>query len=189
MPRPKVGDKRSAILAAAIEAIAEDGTSASTAKIARFAAVAEGSLFRYFADKDTLLNELYLELKLDVQAVMTNRFPVSGSLRRRMQHMWNAYIAWGMASPSRRRAMIHLNVFERITDESKQKGQVGFEDTIEAMQELIDQGRFRRMPQTFASNLFLAMAETTMTSMYDSPSNADRFRKTGFEAFWNAADK
>jgi AcrR family transcriptional regulator len=40
--------------------IAEDGIDASTAGIAKAAGVAEGSLFRYFPDKDTLLNELYL---------------------------------------------------------------------------------------------------------------------------------
>jgi AcrR family transcriptional regulator len=48
MPRPKTGDKRAAILRAATKTIAEDGIGASTANIAKAAAVAEGSLFRYF---------------------------------------------------------------------------------------------------------------------------------------------
>jgi AcrR family transcriptional regulator len=51
MPRPKTGDKRAAILRAATKTIAEDGVGASTASIAKAAAVAEGSLFRYFPDK------------------------------------------------------------------------------------------------------------------------------------------
>jgi AcrR family transcriptional regulator len=62
MPRPKTGDKRAAILRAATKTIAEDGIGASTARVAKAAAVAEGSLFRYFPDKDELLNELYREL-------------------------------------------------------------------------------------------------------------------------------
>jgi len=62
MPRPKTGDKRAAILRAATKTIAEYGIGASTASIAKAAAVAEGSLFRYFPDKDKLLNELYREL-------------------------------------------------------------------------------------------------------------------------------
>jgi AcrR family transcriptional regulator len=59
MPRPKTGDKRATILRAATETIAEDGIGASTASVAKAAAVAEGSLFRHFPDKDKLLNELY----------------------------------------------------------------------------------------------------------------------------------
>ncbi|WP_433983963.1 TetR/AcrR family transcriptional regulator [Tunturiibacter empetritectus] len=78
MPRPKTGDKRAAILRAATKTIAEDGVGASTAGIAKAAAVAEGSLFRYFPDKDRLLNELYRELKLDMRSAMIAGFPVTG---------------------------------------------------------------------------------------------------------------
>src|ERR1700739_4617487 len=70
MPRPKTGDKRAAILHAATRTMAKDGLGASTASVAKAAAVAEGSLFRYFPDKDKLLNELYRELKLDMRSTM-----------------------------------------------------------------------------------------------------------------------
>jgi AcrR family transcriptional regulator len=106
MPRPKTGDKRAAILRATAETIAEDGIGASTASIAKAAAVAEGSLFRYFPDKNKLLNELYRELKLDVRRAMIAGFPRTGSLRMRVQHIWNAYITWGMESPAERKAMV-----------------------------------------------------------------------------------
>ena len=46
MPRPKTGDKLGALLRAAAVTIAEEGIGASTAKIAKAASVAEGSLFR-----------------------------------------------------------------------------------------------------------------------------------------------
>ncbi|ADV84576.1 TetR/AcrR family transcriptional regulator [Terriglobus saanensis] len=189
MPRPKTGDKRADILRAAIESIASDGTGTSTAKVAKAAGVAEGTLFRYFRDKDALLNELYLELKLDVRVAMTARFPVASSLRRRIQHIWDAYISWGMESPAKRKAMVHLNVSERITDQSRQEGQVGFEHATEAMQQLIAHGKLNGMPPGFASDLLLAMAETTMVSMTVSAADAEGYRKTGFEAFWSAAAK
>jgi hypothetical protein len=57
MTRPRSGDKRNAILAAATDIIAEQGVSAPTAKIARAAGVADGSLFTNFPDKDDLLNQ------------------------------------------------------------------------------------------------------------------------------------
>ncbi len=189
MPRPKTGDKRAAIIRAAIETIAADGIGASTSKIAKAAGVAEGSLFRYFEDKDTLLNSLYLELKHDIRAAMIAGFPLTGSLRRRIQHIWNAYIRWGMESPAKRKAMVHLNASERITDHSRKEGQIGAERAAAAMRELIAQGKLHRMPPAFASDLLLAMAEATMVSMTSNRVESDRYRKTGFEAFWTAAAK
>jgi AcrR family transcriptional regulator len=189
MPRPKTGDKRAAILRAATKTIAEDGIGASTSSIAKAAAVAEGSLFRYFPDKDKLLNELYRELKLDMRNAMIAGFPLTGSLRKRVQHIWNAYVTWGMESPAKRRAMMQVTVSERITDQSRQEGQVGFEDATEAMQQFVAQGKLSGLPPAFASDLLLAMAETTMASMVANPAKAEHYRSAGFEAFWSAAGK
>jgi AcrR family transcriptional regulator len=189
MPRPKTGDKRAAILRAATETIAEDGTGASTARIAKAAAVAEGSLFRYFADKDKLLNELYRELKLDMRSAMIAGFPSTGSLRKRIQHVWNAYVTWGMDSPAKRRAMMQLTVSDRITDQSKREGQTGFEEATEAMQQFVARGKLGGLPAAFASDLLLAMAETTLASMAAHPAKAEQYRSAGFEAFWSAAAK
>ena len=189
MPRPKTGDKRAAILRAAAETIAEDGVGASTASIAKAASVAEGSLFRYFPDKDKLLNELYVELKLDVRRATIAGFPLTGSLRKRIQHIWNAYVTWGMESPAKRKAMVRLTASERVTDQSRQQGQAGFEDATEAMRQLVAQGKLSGLPQSFASDLLLAMAETAMASMAANPAKAERYRTAGFEAFWSAAAK
>ena len=186
MPRPKTGDKRAAILRAAAKTIAEEGIGASTAKIAKAASVAEGSLFRYFPDKDTLLNELYLALKLDMRRTTVAGFPMTGSLRRRVQHIWNGYIGWGIESPVKRMAMVQLNVSDRITERSRQEGRVGMEDAVEAMMQITARGKLRGLPLTFAADLLVAMAETTMTSMEMSSADADRYRATGFEAFWSA---
>jgi AcrR family transcriptional regulator len=189
MPRPKTGDKRAAILRAATKTIAKDGVGASTASIAKAAAVAEGSLFRYFPDKDKLLNELYHDLKLDMRSAMIAGFPLTGSLRKRAQHIWNAYVTWGMESPAKRRAMTQLSVSERITDQSRQEGQAGFEDAAKAMQQIVAQGKLNGLPTAFASDLLLGMAETTMASMVANPAAAEHYRNVGFEAFWSAAAK
>jgi AcrR family transcriptional regulator len=68
--RPKSEDKKQALLEAATAAFAQSGIAASTSAIARSAGVAEGTLFRYFATKDDLLNELYLTIKADLVQTM-----------------------------------------------------------------------------------------------------------------------
>ena len=82
MARPKSEDKRTAILEAATEVVAMLGVSAPTAKIAKGAGVAEGTLFTYFANKDELLNRLYLELKMDLRDADDYRLPCRQELDR-----------------------------------------------------------------------------------------------------------
>src|ERR1700686_50885 len=99
MARPLSEDKRTAILEAATEAVAMLGVSAPTAKIAKGAGVAEGTLFTYFANKDELLNRLYLELKMDVRDAMMTGYPARKSLIDRSRHVWPRYIGWGWDNP------------------------------------------------------------------------------------------
>ncbi len=85
MARPKSEDKKQALLEAATSAIAQSGIAASTAMIARSAGVAEGTLFRYFATKDDLLNALYLHLKSDLcQAMLAESDALTGRFAVRM---------------------------------------------------------------------------------------------------------
>ncbi len=119
MARPRSEDKRAAILEAATEAVAVLGVSAPTAKIAKGAGVAEGTLFTYFANKDELLNRLYLELKIDLRDTMMTGYPSGKSLIERNRHFWDSYIGWGSAHPLKRKAVRQLAVSDRITEETR----------------------------------------------------------------------
>jgi AcrR family transcriptional regulator len=189
MTRPRSGDKRNAILAAATDIIAEQGVSAPTAKIARAAGVADGSLFTYFPDKDDLLNQLYVELKADVRERMTSSYPKAGRLKQRARHVWDSYIDWGISFPAKRRAMARLSVSDRITEKSRLAGMAGFDDAASMMEEIIARGGLRDRPSAFAASIMLALAETAMDFISRYPDEADRYRAAGFDAFWNAASK
>lgn len=93
MARPKSEDKKQALLEAATQAIAQSGIAASTAVIARNAGVAEGTLFRYFATKDELINTLYLHLKQDLCQSMIMELDRSITDAKMMtRFIWNSYI-------------------------------------------------------------------------------------------------
>src|ERR1700736_4651745 len=119
MAHPLSEDKRTAILEAAAEVVATLGVSAPTAQIAKGAGVAEGTLFTYFANKDELLNRLYLQLKTDLRDAIMADYPSGGSLIDLCRHLWDRYIGWGSAHPLRRKAVRQLAVSDRITEESK----------------------------------------------------------------------
>ncbi len=116
MARPKSEDKKQALLEAATAAFAQSGIAASTSAIARSAGVAEGTLFRYFATKDELLNELYLAIKLrPVRTMIAGLDPDEKRPKENARNIWNSYIDWGVRNP-----MEPLS--ERITDETRRRG-------------------------------------------------------------------
>lgn len=91
MARPKSEDKKQALLEAATVAFAQSGIAASTSAIARSAGVAEGTLFRYFATKDELLNELYLAIKLRlVRTMIAGLDPDEKRPKENARNIWNS---------------------------------------------------------------------------------------------------
>jgi len=186
MARPKSEDKRNAILSAAALVIAEQGDSAATARIAKNAGIAEGTLFTYFATKDDLLNQLYLDLKAGLRDAMLGGYPTEAPLRERARHAWNAYLDWAIDHPSERRALTRLTLSERVTDATRKAGTDGFAPISAAIQEAAALGKLRDYPAPFVGAIMNSLAETTMDFVSHHPDEAGRYRAAGFEAFWSA---
>lgn len=124
MARPKSEDKKQALLEAATVAFAQSGIAASTSAIARSAGVAEGTLFRYFATKDELLNELYLAIKLRlVRTMIAGLDPDEKRPKENARNIWNSYIDWGVRNPMEHKAIRRMALSERITDETRRQVQ------------------------------------------------------------------
>jgi AcrR family transcriptional regulator len=189
MARPRSEDKRQAILEAATRVFAEQGASAPTARIAREAGVAEGTLFTYFESKDVLLNELYLVLKTGLREMMLEGYPRKASIRERARHVWYGYVNWGVAQPDGRKVMAQLAVSERITLRSKVEGSAPFGSVQDMLREAMSKGILRGLAPGFVGALLSAMAETTISFVEREPEQAEAYRAAGFEAFWNAISK
>ena len=186
MARPKSDDKRNAILAAATEVVAEQGPAAPTARIAKLAGVAEGSLFTYFATKDELLNQLYLELKGDLRQAMVASLPKAGSTRDRLRHAWRHYVQWGVSYPDKRKALAQLGVSDRVTAQSKTEGMRGFAEINALLQESLASVALSERPSSFVGAIMAALAEATMDFMAKDPARSEDYAASGFEALWNA---
>ena len=74
-------DKRRQILDAALALCAEDGLQgAATARIARAAGVANGTLFHHFPSKELLIQQLYQDVKLRLGAAIVRWMTVAHQL-------------------------------------------------------------------------------------------------------------
>ncbi|UXY12360.1 TetR/AcrR family transcriptional regulator [Kosakonia sp. ML.JS2a] len=187
MARPKSEDKKLALLEAATKAIAESGIAASTALIARNAGVAEGTLFRYFATKDDLLNALYLHLKTDLCGTMLDNLDRTISdPKEHTYSIWNSYIDWGIRHPCGHQAVRQIAVSEKLTPQTKQQVTDIFPELHElchrSVLPIFLDGEFA----PFGDAIFLSMADTTITFAGRDPSRMKEIKRLGFDAMWRA---
>jgi AcrR family transcriptional regulator len=184
MSRPKISDKRIAILNAATRTIFVRGLGASTAGIAKEAGVATGSLFNYFKTKTDLLNELYLELKREIASAAMKDLPQSAELRIQLFHIWRNWTAWALTFPDKRRALAQLSVSDEIRPETRAAGHKIMAGVAELLERVCGKGPMRTVPTNFVAGILNSVAEATMDFMAQDPAGAKKHCKVGFEAFW-----
>lgn len=189
MARPKSEDKKQALLEAATAAFAQSGIAASTSAIARSAGVAEGTLFRYFATKDELLNELYLAIKLRlVRTMIAGLDPDEKRPKENARNIWNSYIDWGVRNPMEHKAIRRMALSERITDETRRQVKESFPELNEMCQLSVKETFLSEAYRAFGDALFLSLAETTIEFASHDPQRAREIIAIalGFEAMWHA---
>lgn len=187
MARPKSEDKKQALLEAATEAIAQSGIAASTACIARSAGVAEGTLFRYFATKDDLLNALYLHLKSDLCRTMLANLDRSNSVPKEHTHsIWNSYIDWGIRHPNGHHAVRQISISDKLTAATKQQVSDMFPELHELCHRSVLPVFLSDEFAAFGDAIFLTLADTTINFASRDPARAKEFKRLGFEAMWRA---
>lgn len=93
-------DKRDEIVRAALELIAEHGFhGAPMAMIAERAGVAAGTIYRYFENKDVLINELYGEIEDKMQRFIMEGYTTESPFRARFLHLGTALLSYFIEHP------------------------------------------------------------------------------------------
>jgi len=93
-------DKRDDIVRVALELIAENGFhGAPMAMIADKAGVGAGTIYRYFENKEVLINELYRELEQRLYAVLMEGYSPEKPVRERFIHLGTAILRYCITNP------------------------------------------------------------------------------------------
>jgi len=93
-------DKRDEIVRAALELIAEKGFhGAPMAMLAARAGVGAGTIYRYFENKDVLINALYRELELRILGFILDGYAPEKPIRERFLHIGTALLKYFIANP------------------------------------------------------------------------------------------
>jgi AcrR family transcriptional regulator len=93
-------DKREAILEAALALFVERGFHGTAVpEVAERAGVGAGTIYRYFASKEALVNELYQRHKQLLTARVLRDFPLAASAREQFGTLWRRLAAYAKEEP------------------------------------------------------------------------------------------
>ncbi|GAC1330138.1 MAG: TetR/AcrR family transcriptional regulator [Chloroflexota bacterium] len=171
-------------MTAAVRVIATQGLGAATATIAQEAGVSNGSLFNYFSTKVDLLNQLYVDLKIEMAAAALHGLPTERDIREQVRSMWTHWLHWATAFPDKRRTLAQLDVSDIITAESHQIASDALADVRTLLDRSRAHGPMGNAPLDFIVALMSGLTNATIAFMIDDPDNAETHCMAGFEALW-----
>lgn len=98
--RAIVTDKREAIMAAALDLFVERGFyGTAVPEIAEKAGVGAGTIYRYFENKEALVNALYRQEKQGFASRVLGEFPKTVIARELFRTMWNKMAKFAVENP------------------------------------------------------------------------------------------
>jgi AcrR family transcriptional regulator len=185
LARPKSDKKRKAILNAAVELFADKGIAhAPTSAISACAGVAEGTLFTYFKTKDELLNELYREMRLEIDREMAD-YPFAADARSRLRFVWDRFLDMAKKYPKRLKVQQQLRGSGRLLKDAEAPNTVIME-LLHTTKEGAEMGGLPHASAEYLVLMFRAQAEATAEFIAAHRELESVSRELGFRLIWRA---
>ena len=186
MARPRSEEKQQALLRAATEIFAEQGLAAPTAAIAKKAGVAEGTLFRYFENKDVLLSAVCDHLLDEMERVLAQSLAESPPGKRQIQLAWDAYIDWAQANQAAHSAANQLIASGKMSDEQMEKSMRLGNLTIPDVP--LVKGLDLAQTIEFHGTICTVTANAIIDMVVRRPHLADIYKRAGYQAMLRAVE-
>lgn len=182
-----VSEKRQQILNAALTLFVEHGIQATaTARIAKQANVATGTLFHHFANKHDLVMTLYREIKTDLgQAI--NQPVAKNSLHELMRDYWQHALQWALDNPQKLQFLQQFanNPQFRISQQQEvMASSMAF--LLEVIKQGQQQGELANLPLDLVLNYCHYHYLATATLFIEQPELArmPTYQDAAFQMFW-----
>lgn len=166
-----------------MELFAERGIGHSpTSAISAEAGVAEGTLFTYFKTKDELINELYRELRKEMDQEMVE-YPFTADAHTRLRYVWDRYLSLAMRFPKRLKVLQQLRASGRLLKDSEAPN-TAIVELLHTTREAAEAGGFHNVSAEFLVLMFRAQAEATVEFIGAHRDLEVESRELGFRLVW-----
>lgn len=183
-----MSDKRTQIIEASIDLFANNGFwNTPTSRITKHAKVSTGTLFNYFASKDALIDQVYLQLKQEQAAHIAADFPANADVKTASEHIWFRYIDWGVRHPVRYALLQQMRLSDMISDEAQESALGDWSFATGAIGQGIADGVFGAISAEYLALLSTAQLNAAVTyatqhNLKDMP--LTKHITLAFNTFW-----
>jgi AcrR family transcriptional regulator len=185
-----MSDKRTQVLEASIDLFAEEGFwNTPTTRIAKHAGVGTGTLFNYFGSKEGLIDSVYSQLKKEWGEHILAGWPMDGSIKEQLEHMWYRYLDFGIKYPDRYALKQQLRLSELVSEETQVQEAEQMAFIIDLYNQAVSDGVLIDIPIEYFGLLMQAQVEAAITyaQMRDLQDMALlKHIALSFEIFWNS---
>jgi TetR/AcrR family transcriptional regulator, repressor of fatR-cypB operon len=142
-------DKRASILQAALELFAERGFHGTAVPlVAERAGVAAGTIYRYFENKEALVNELYQHWKRRmIEEIMTD-FPQQTSAREQFHFFWQKIVHFAQENPCAMKFLELQHHAPYLDDASRHIEECSFQTALAFLENGKEKQSIRSCPST-----------------------------------------
>lgn len=185
---PELTEKQEAVLDATLELIGERGFHGTPmADIAKRAGVGAGTIYRYYASKEELINALYVREKTRVNAEVLGGVHAGLSVRDAIGQIFRNVIAARAASPKRWRFLDQYYNSPFIGDETKRVREQLMAEYVEIIERGVRERVIRDLPRpVLMAMIFGPIMQLAMASQMQDVTLDDALIDRTVESVWRS---
>jgi AcrR family transcriptional regulator len=150
--REKSSGNRERILAVALHLFTINGFHATpTEQIIKESNLSSGTLFHYFPDKNSLIDQVYLSVKKELAETIRANDDENLPIAERVECLVRGYVAWGTTNPEKFRFIGQFCNSPNIGEDVKKEGYQEFVRLHEIIDTAVREGYFPEMPHAYYS--------------------------------------
>ena len=131
--------KRKIIIEVSLKLFVERGFHGTpTSLIAKEAGVATGTLFNYFKTKDILINEVFIEIRMEQKKSILKDLDGTKTSKIKLKKIWDNLIVWGLENPEKRKFLNYFSNSNFINDNTKTEMQKNYKFLLNIFKEILE---------------------------------------------------
>lgn len=145
-----ISGTRDKILKVALDLFITKGFDATpTSQISREANVSTGTLFYYFPNKNSILEQLYLSIKKELSTYLQQRDDFALPTKKRLYTCLKSYVGWTNANPKKTVFLDQFYHSANISKTIKQEAYGEFDRLKEIVEAALHEGILKELPLEF----------------------------------------
>ncbi|MDO9045772.1 MAG: TetR/AcrR family transcriptional regulator [Methanobacteriaceae archaeon] len=180
-------EKELQILNASLKLFVENGFhGTSTAKIAKSAGVATGTLFHYFKTKEELINRLYLYAKESMLGEISGHYNIEKSFKENIKYLWISLVDFGIKKPEMFQFILSFHCSPYITSLTKEEIENRLEMALESYTVGLKKQEIKNISYELIVDFLWGSIVSTVDHIEKYPEKAvDKIKEQAFDLFWD----